>query len=100
MDVINLLVVLVFNIMYLNSKIEKMNLLEEKLLQVQIIIVEILIKSVVLIGMVFNEVFEKVFFIIEIFGIDDELDVSCDIFEEFRDYFKKKDKRRKRLGLF
>ncbi|XP_061172626.1 rho GTPase-activating protein 11A-like [Saccostrea echinata] len=99
MDAPNLAVVLAPNIMHLNNKTEKMNSSEEKLLQVQTAIVEVLIRSASMIGMVSPEVYEKASLITEIFGTDDELDASCDTLEESRD-LKKKEKRRKRSGSF
>ncbi|XP_062601374.1 rho GTPase-activating protein 11A-like isoform X2 [Saccostrea cucullata] len=99
MDATNLAVVLAPNIMHLNNKTEKMNSSEEKLLQVQTAIVEVLIRSASMIGMVSPEVYEKASLITEIFGTDDELDASCDTLEESRD-LKKKEKRRKRSGSF
>jgi hypothetical protein len=45
MDATNLSVVLAPNFLYLNSKSEKMNSVEEKLLQFQTLVVEVLIRN-------------------------------------------------------
>ncbi|KAJ8308536.1 hypothetical protein KUTeg_013410 [Tegillarca granosa] len=95
MDPTNLAVVLAPNIMHINSKSEKMNASEEKLLQWQTGIVELLIHSADSVGMVSDSLYERTSLMTEAFGTDDDLDASEETLEESRGC-KKKDKRRKR----
>lgn len=99
MDPTNLAVVLAPNIMHINSKSEKMNASEEKLLQWQTGIVELLIHSADSVGMVSDSLYERTSLMTEAFGTDDDLDASEETLEESRGC-KKKDKRRKRSGSF
>ncbi|WAR20522.1 RHGBA-like protein [Mya arenaria] len=76
MDSTNLAVVLAPNLMHMNSKSETMKSSEEKLLQVQTAIVELLIKQANLVCLVEDEMIEKTAFMSEVFSTDDELDAS------------------------
>lgn len=101
MDAANLSVVLAPNLLYLNSKSEKMNSTEEKLLQFQTSVIEVLIRHADEIGFVSDSLHERTLLMTEFFGTDDELDASSDQLEESRDNRKKeKDKKRKRSGSF
>lgn len=99
MDATNLSVVLAPNFLYLNSKSEKMNSVEEKLLQFQTLVVEVLISNAEDIGYVSDSLYERTLLMTECFGTDDELDASSEALEESRDC-KKKEKKRKRSGSF
>ncbi|XP_071163331.1 rho GTPase-activating protein 11A-like isoform X2 [Mytilus edulis] len=99
MDATNLSVVLAPNFLYLNSKSEKMNSVEEKLLQFQTSVVEVLIRNAEEIGFISDSLYERTLLMTEVFGTDDELDASCEGLEESRDC-KKKEKKRKRTGSF
>ena len=99
MDATNLSVVLAPNFLYLNSKSEKMNSVEEKLLQFQTLVVEVLIRNAEDIGFVSDSLYERTLLMTECFGTDDELDASSEALEESRDC-KKKEKKRKRSGSF
>lgn len=99
MDAANLAVVLAPNIMHVNSKSEKMNSTEEKLLQIQTAIVELLIKDAEKVGMVSSSLYQRTTLMTECFGVqtDDELDASDDnTLEDSKDMKKKK--KRKRSG--
>ncbi|XP_046564919.1 rho GTPase-activating protein 11A-like [Haliotis rubra] len=99
MDAANLAVVLAPNIMHVNSKSEKMNSTEEKLLQIQTAIVELLIKEAEKVGMVSSSLYQRTTLMTECFGVatDDELDASDDnTLEDSKDMKKKK--KRKRSG--
>lgn len=98
MDAGNLAVVLAPNIMHVNNKTEKMNSSEEKLLQVQTAVVELLIRNAEDIAYVCDSLCERAAMMTEVFGTDDELDASEDTLEESRDISKKKEKKRKRSG--
>lgn len=101
MDAANLSVVLAPNLLYLNSKSEKMNSTEEKLLQFQTSVIEVLIRHADEIGYISDSLHERTLLMTEFFGTDDELDASSDQLEESRDNRKKeKDKKRKRSGSF
>ncbi|XP_052105522.1 uncharacterized protein LOC127738356 [Mytilus californianus] len=99
MDATNLSVVLAPNFLYLNSKSEKMNSVEEKLLQFQTSVVEVLIRNAEEIGFISDSLYERTLLMTEVFGTDDELDASSEALEESRDC-KKKEKKRKRSGSF
>lgn len=99
MDSTNLAVVIAPNIMHVNSKSETMKSCEEKLLQVQTSVVELLIKHAEELAMIDEEMAEKTAFMSEVFSTDDELDASEDNLEDTKDN-KKKEKKRKRSGSF
>ncbi|XP_052769615.1 uncharacterized protein LOC128209571 isoform X2 [Mya arenaria] len=99
MDSTNLAVVLAPNLMHMNSKSETMKSSEEKLLQVQTAIVELLIKQANLVCLVEDEMIEKTAFMSEVFSTDDELDASEDNLDDTKET-RKKDKKRKRSGSF
>lgn len=99
MDATNLAVVLAPNMMHMNNKSEKMNSSEEKLLQVQTSVVELLIRNADSVGMISNSLYERALLMTEVFGTDDELDMTEDTMEESRDS-RKKEKKRKRSGSF
>ncbi|OWF55189.1 uncharacterized protein LOC110463103 isoform X2 [Mizuhopecten yessoensis] len=99
MDPTNLAVVLAPNMMHINNKSEKMNSSEEKLLQVQTSIVELLIRNAESVGMISDSLHERALLMTEVFGTDDELDVTEDTLEDSRDC-RKKEKKRKRSGSF
>ncbi|XP_060077126.1 uncharacterized protein LOC132556708 [Ylistrum balloti] len=99
MDPTNLAVVLAPNMMHINNKSEKMNSSEEKLLQVQTSVVELLIRSADSVGMISDSLQERALLMTEVFGTDDELDMTEDTLEESRDC-RKKEKKRKRSGSF
>lgn len=95
MDASNLAVVLAPNIMNINSKSEKMNSSEEKLLQHQTSIVELLINNSSNIGMVSESLIERTDMMTDYFGTDDELLESSDVTHE-----RKKKEKRKRSSSF
>ncbi|XP_033733741.1 uncharacterized protein LOC117322904 isoform X2 [Pecten maximus] len=99
MDPTNLAVVLAPNMMHINNKSEKMNSSEEKLLQVQTSVVELLIRNAESVGMISDSLHERALLMTEVFGTDDELDVTEETLEESRDC-RKKEKKRKRSGSF
>lgn len=99
MDPTNLAVVLAPNMMHINNKSEKMNSSEEKLLQVQTSVVELLIRSADSVGMISDSLHERALLMTEVFGTDDELDMTEDTLEDSRDC-RKKEKKRKRSGSF
>ncbi|XP_070181705.1 uncharacterized protein [Littorina saxatilis] len=78
MDAGNLAVVLAPNIMHVNSRSQKMNSTEEKLLQIQTAIVELLIRNAERIGLVSNSLAERTSLLAECFGTEDELDGASD----------------------
>ena len=100
MDAANLAVVMAPNLMHVNSKSEKMNSTEEKLLQIQTSIVELLVKNAHAIGMISESLYQRQALMTECFGTDDELDASGDNTLEDSKNVKKKDKKRKRSGSF
>ncbi|XP_045176312.2 uncharacterized protein LOC123536882 [Mercenaria mercenaria] len=99
MDSTNLAVVIAPNIMHVNSKTETMKSCEEKLLQVQTSVVELLIQHAEELGMIDEEMAEKTAFMSEVFSTDDELDASEDNLEDTKEN-RKKEKKRKRSGSF
>nr|KAG5693919.1 hypothetical protein BaRGS_008188 [Batillaria attramentaria] len=92
MDVGNLAVVLAPNIMHVNS--QKMNSTEEKLLQLQTAIVELLIHNADRLGVVSESLSQRTTLMTECFGTEDELDASDD--NTLEDTKEVKKKRRKR----
>ncbi|XP_041351525.1 uncharacterized protein LOC121370398 [Gigantopelta aegis] len=100
MDAANLAVVMAPNLMHVNSKSEKMNSTEEKLLQIQTSIVELLVKNADCIGMISESLYQRQALMTECFGTDDELDASGDNTLEDSKDVKKKEKKRKRSGSF
>ncbi|ESO84455.1 hypothetical protein LOTGIDRAFT_236248 [Lottia gigantea] len=99
MDVGNLAVVLAPNIMHVNSKSEKMNSTEEKLIQIQTAVVELLIKNADCVGLVSDDLYERTCKMVEIYG-EEDLDASDDNTLEDSKDCKKKEKKRKRSGSF
>ncbi|KAL4237260.1 Rho GTPase-activating protein 6 [Mactra antiquata] len=99
MDSTNLAVVLAPNIMHVNCKSETMKSCEEKLLQVQTSVVEMLIQHAEDVGMVDDDIAEKTAFMSEVFNTDDDLDASEDNLDDVKDN-QKKEKKRKRSGSF
>nr|KAG5692522.1 hypothetical protein BaRGS_018727 [Batillaria attramentaria] len=94
MDVGNLAVVLAPNIMHVNSRSQKMNSTEEKLLQLQTAIVELLIHNADRLGVVSESLSQRTTLMTECFGTEDELDASDD--NTLEDTKEVKKKRRKR----
>ncbi|KAK6183370.1 hypothetical protein SNE40_010868 [Patella caerulea] len=99
MDVANLSVVLAPNIMHVNSKSEKMNSTEEKLIQIQTAIVELLIKNAECVGLVSDDLYSRTCKMVEIYG-EEDLDASDDNTLEDSKDCRKKEKKRKRSGSF
>ncbi|XP_050406492.1 rho GTPase-activating protein 11A isoform X2 [Patella vulgata] len=99
MDVANLAVVLAPNIMHVNSKSEKMNSTEEKLIQIQTAIVELLIKNAECVGLVSDDLYSRTCKMVEIYG-EEDLDASDDNTLEDSKDCRKKEKKRKRSGSF
>ena len=100
MDAPNLAVVLAPNIMHMNNKSEKMNSSEEKVLQLQTSVVELLVRHADDVGLVSNDLVERTALMTEAFGTDDELDASDDNTLDDSKDCKKKEKKRKRTGSF
>ncbi|XP_060585598.1 rho GTPase-activating protein gacU-like isoform X2 [Ruditapes philippinarum] len=99
MDSTNLAVVIAPNIMHVNSKTETMKSCEERLLQVQTSVVELLIEHAEEVGMIDEQMAEKTAFMSEVFSTDDELDASEDNLDDTKEN-RKKEKKRKRSGSF
>ncbi|KAL8622847.1 hypothetical protein ACOMHN_026968 [Nucella lapillus] len=78
MDVRNLAVVLAPNIMHVNSRSQKMNAAEEKLIQIQTAIVGLLIRNASGIGVVSESLCQRTALMTQCFGTEDELDASDD----------------------
>ncbi|XP_076464464.1 uncharacterized protein LOC143296429 [Babylonia areolata] len=97
MDVGNLAVVLAPNIMHVNSRSQKMNATEEKLLQIQTAIVGMLIRKAESIGVVSDGLHQRTVLMTECFGTEDELDASDDnTLEDSKDTREVRKKARKR----
>lgn len=87
------------NVLYFifTSRSQKMNSTEEKLLQLQTSIVELLITNAPRIGVVSEDLFQRTALMNECFGTEDELEASDDNTLEDSKEVKKK-KHRKRSG--
>ena len=79
------------------SRSQKMNSAEEKLLQIQTAIVELLIRNASNIGVVSESLSQRTALMTECFGTEDELEASDDnTLEDSKDMKDSKKKRRKR----
>ena len=100
MDVPNLAVCLAPNLLHTNSRNDKMNSNESKLLQIQTSIVQYLITNAESIGMVSDSLYERTTLMLSCFASEDELEKSdAGMCNESHTYKKKKSKK-KRSGSF